>query len=441
MRPVTRPNRELSVARQRLIGMAVIALTAVIVFVGYTRPNPFHHARTVHVMVRDAGGIGTVGADVRVNGARAGKITKRERRGDQAVLTLELDDGVGAIHRDARAELRPRTAFEGTAYVALDPGSKASPELGGDVLPTSRTRVYVALDQALRFAGPSTRQATRADMRALHEIFTRGGKDGISHLLRVSPSLTRDAAVAGRAARGPGGEALRGAVNAFAATLNTVDQSRDDLAAVARDGGPTFAAVNVDGSRPLDRTLTVLPDRLTDLRDGGAALQNVVARLDDLSGDLGRGVRDLPAALREFRPVLRSARPVLADAPPLLDALRGGVHDLALASAPTRGLLRALRPVDELLHSTLLPALLKPTSLGAPAYLQFINLFQGGGGAFRPFQTQAQGNAPLQAGAGHFVRFSARFFTGAGSPLPPCTALEQVNPALAAAFAKNGGCQ
>lgn len=438
---MTRANGGLTVARQRIIGVVVIALTAVIVFVGYTRPNPFRHDRTAHVMFRDVGGIGVVGADVRVDGARAGKITERKREGDQAVLTLKLAEDVGAIHRDARAELRPRTAFEGTAYVDLDPGSATSPPLGGSVLPTSRTRVYVALDQALRFAGPSTRQATRADVRALHEIFTHGGTEGISHLLRISPALTRQATVAGRAARGPGGEALRGAVDAFAATLRTVSRGRQDLAAVARDGGPTFAAINVDSSRPLDHTLAILPARLADLQVGGAALQTVVTRLDDLSGDLSRGVHDLPAALRETRPVLRSARPVLADAPPLLDALRGGVHDVAGSSAPTRRLLGSLSPVDELLRSSLLPALLKPTSLGAPAYLQFINLFQGGGGAFRPYQTEAQGNAPLQAGAGHFVRFSARFFTGVGDPLPPCTALEKVSPSLAATFAKNGVCQ
>ncbi|UTI66862.1 MlaD family protein [Paraconexibacter antarcticus] len=421
--------------------MVVIALTAVIVFVGYTRPNPFGNERTAHVMFRDAGGIGVVGADVRVDGARAGKITERKREGDHAVLTLQLDRDVGAIHRDARAELRPRTAFEGTAYVDLDPGSAASPALGDSVLPTSRTRVYVALDQALRFAGPSTRQATRADVHALHEIFAHGGTDGISHLLRISPALTRQAAVAGHAARGPGGQALRGAVDAFAATLHTVSGSREDLAAAVRDGGPTFAAINADGSRPLDRTLAILPARLADLQAGGTALQTVLARLDALSGDLGRGVRDLPATLRQTRPILRTARPVLADAPPLLDALRGGIHDVARSSAPTRRLLRSLSPVDELLTSSLLPALLKTTSLGAPAYLQFINLFQGGGGAFRPYQTAVQGNAPLQAGPGHFVRFSARFFTGAGYPLPPCSALEKVNASLAATFAKNDVCQ
>lgn len=441
MRRVNRANDGLSVTRQRIIGMVVIAFTAVVVFVGYTRPNPFRQDRIAHVMFRDVGGIGVVGADVRVFGARAGKITERRREGDQAVLTLELDASVGAIHRDARAELRPRTAFEGTAYVDLDPGSAASPELGDSPLPTSRTRVYVALDQALRFAGSSTRQAMRADVRALHKIFTQGGVDGISHLLRVSPALTREATVAGRAARGPGGEALRGAVDAFAATLHTVSQGRQDLAAVARDGGPTLAAVNVDGTRPLDRTLAILPARLADLQIGGTALQTVVTRLDALSEDLIGGVRDLPAALRETRPVLRSAQPVLAAAPPLLDALRGGVHDVARSSAPTRRLLTSLKPVNELLESSLLPALLKPTSLGAPAYLQFINLFQGGGGAFRPYQTPAQGNAPFQTGAGHFVRFSARFFTGAGYPLPPCTALEKVNPSLAATFAENGVCQ
>ena len=77
-------------------------------------------------------------------------------------------------------------------------------------------------------------------------------------------------------------------------------------------------------------------------------------------------------------------------------------------------------PTLTLLDSSLLPALEKPTSLGLPSYLQFVTMFQGGAGAFRPF-TEGQGAPLLNSGPGHFTRFSARFFTGIGAPLAPCS--------------------
>ena len=71
-----------------------------------------------------------------------------------------------------------------------------------------------------------------------------------------------------------------------------------------------------------------------------------------------------------------------------------------------------------------------------PAYLSFLNLFEGGGGASRPFQTLAQN----PRGAGHFMRFGFRFLTGAGAPLPPCALLRRADPQLADQLAQAGGC-
>jgi hypothetical protein len=81
----------------------------------------------------------------------------------------------------------------------------------------------------------------------------------------------------------------------------------------------------------------------------------------------------------------------------------------------------------------LLDALERPTSLGTPAYLAFLGLFAGGGGASRPYTTTPA--------AGHFMRFGFRFLTGVGQPLPPCSLLAKANAQVAAAVAENGGCQ
>jgi hypothetical protein len=82
-------------------------------------------------------------------------------------------------------------------------------------------------------------------------------------------------------------------------------------------------------------------------------------------------------------------------------------------------------------RDTLIPALVAPTDLGDPAYLSFLGLFEGGGGASRPFTID---------GGGHFMRFGLRFLTGAGLPLPACSTLSALSPRLAAALGKAGGC-
>ena len=94
----------------------------------------------------------------------------------------------------------------------------------------------------------------------------------------------------------------------------------------------------------------------------------------------------------------------------------------------------------QFLDDSLLPALHRRTDeLGIPAYVSFLNLFGGGGGASKPFQTAAQ-TTPITPETGHFMRFGLRFLTGVGAPLPPCSLLERANSQLAAALAKGGAC-
>src|SRR3954453_21388241 len=106
----------------KLIGLAVVGLAVLVVAVAYFKPNPLPRT-TVKAMFSDASGIGVVGHQVRAAGVPVGEISDVERSGDSAVVTMKLDGDAPQVHRDATAELRPPLAFEGTAYVDLDPGS------------------------------------------------------------------------------------------------------------------------------------------------------------------------------------------------------------------------------------------------------------------------------------------------------------------------------
>ena len=436
MSRVTR-SRETPVGRRRLTGVLVLAAIIALAVLAYVRPNPFADELTIRAMFDDAAGIGVVGSEVRMAGTPVGKISERRRVGDDALVIMQLDSDAGPIRRDARAELRPRTAFEGTAFVNLRPGSDGAAELGDAVLPKARTRNFVALDEALRFAEPDVRAALSDDVRALARVLRGEGSAGLRGALRDAPTLTRDLSAGTRAARGPTGTELQGAIEGFAATVTAVAAEETSLRPLLRSAGPTFEALDTDDGAPLDRALRVLPGTVSELDRGGRALASLVDRVDVVGGELRPGLRALAPAVDAVRPLVRSAEPVLAQAPPLLHELRMAVDAGGAAARPADRLLRSLDPTLKLLDSSLLPALAKPTSLGLPAYLQFISLFQGGAGAFRPFLPPGDGPGP---GPGHFTRFSARFFTGIGLPAPPCSGIGRVNEQAADLLSKNGLC-
>ena len=435
-----RTNAAPPVRRQRTIGALMVLLTVVVLTLAYVRPNPFANDFDVSARFDDVTGMGVVGTEVRIDGAPVGAVVERRRDGDDAIVTMRLESTAGPIRTDATAELRPRIAFEGTAFIELHPGSAGAGRVGDSTLPLTQTRTYVGLTQALRFANRPTRAAVRADVGGLAAVLRGEGRRGLRATLAQAPRLVDRLAVAAEAARGPNQVELTDAVRGLSRTMSSLAPHRDDLVPLNRGAETTFAAINTDGGRALDRLLITLPPALRELRAGGDSLDRIVDRVQRVSRPLTPALTALTPALRETRPLLEHATPVLRDSSPFLADLRRTI-DAAGRSAPQlRGALTALRPSLSLLNRSLLPALAKPTALGLPAYLQFASLFQGGGGASRPFQTAADGAPPQNMGSGHFMRFGARFFTGIGAPAPPCDLLDQVNATLAAQLAEQGLC-
>jgi virulence factor Mce-like protein len=418
-------------AQIRLIGVAAIAAVVAVIAVGIFKPNPFASYEVVRAQFSSAAGIGVVGSDVRMAGTKVGDITATQRLGNDALLTLQLDHSAGTIHADATAELRPHLAFEGTAYVDLNPGSRGAPPLHGGTIPLSQTRVYVPLDEALRVFNPPTRLATQATARELRPVLTGAGRAGLQRTLHGAPALTSTLAPAALAAQGPHGTELAGALDGLSRTFAALASREAQLVPLTRAAARTFAALNPDAGTRLDRTLAELPPALEQLNLGGEALDGIVARLDPLAHDLLPGLHALARTLDDALPLVRGLGPALTHSTPLIADLRAALRAGATAVPAARVLLTNLEPSLQLLERSLLPALHAPTKkLHIPAYLSFINMFEGGGGASQPFQT----------GLGHAMRFGARFFTGIGAPLPPCTLLAQVSAALAQAVQNAGGC-
>jgi phospholipid/cholesterol/gamma-HCH transport system substrate-binding protein len=417
--------------RRRLYGAAAIILLVAGSLLAWQRPNPFASREKVRVAFTDVGGLGAVGADVRVAGTPVGKVTERERVGDHAELVLELDPSTGPVHRDATAELRPRLMFEGSAFVDLHLGSARTPDLGDGVIPVSRTHVYTPLTEALgilRARSRSNLSSLAGSTRALLEAPT---PDDVNHALRSAPELVRTIGPVARAARGSHRRELSHAIRDLSDMTHSVSARATDLPPLESSAAATTAALATGAGAPLDATLALLPASAESVRSGAISLHAVLNSLRPRAVELRPGAAALRPALAELRPVLRIARPAVAAAPPLIANFRT-VLDSMPQSAPTlRAVVRALAPTLKIARGTLIPALLKPTALGTPAYLAFLGLFAGGGGASRPFGVQ---------GNGHFMRFGLRFLTGAGQPLPRCSDVESLDAQLGAALSASGGC-
>lgn len=420
-----------TLARRRILGVLVLAGLLAAVLLLWQRPDPFASAETVRAEVSDANGLAPIGADVRVAGVPVGRVTRIDRAGPLARLTMTVDPSAGVVHRDATVAIRPRLLFEGTAYIQLTVGSPAAPPLGARVIPVARTSTYVPLDDALSVLDGRTRPNVQAIVQTLGSLGRTSAPSQLRDTLAAAPSLLRDAAVDAAAARGPGQAALAGAVSSFAGVASTVASRSPSLARSVDGSSRTLAALGVDAGRPFGETLAALPGTAAQLSSGAGAASAIVSKLSGLFPRLEPGVRRLAPAVAQVRPLLRSAVPVLRDWQPLLAYAQSAIAGARHGAAPALAAIAAARPTLAMFHDTLLGALEQKTDLGDPAYLSFLGLFAGGGGASRPFGVN---------GEGHFMRFGLRFLTGAGQPLPPCSLLEQVSPGLAKAVERGGGC-
>jgi hypothetical protein len=220
-------------------------------------------------------------------------------------------------------------------------------------------------------------------------------------------------------------------VRSFAGVAGTVASQSPALARGVDGASRTFAALGTAAGTPLGQMLAELPGTAAQLDSGAGAASAIVGQLSGLVPRLEPGARRLAPTIAAARPLLRSAVPVLHAWRPLLADARRAVTGARRGAGPALAAVDAIDPTLRIFDNTLLGALEQKTDLGDPAYLAFLGLFAGGGGASRPFGVDGQG---------HFMRFGLRFLTGAGQPLPPCSLLDKVSGTIAKAVEGAGGC-
>ena len=209
------------------IVMAAIVLTMAWINVNFAAPWSSTHTLTVETT--DADGIG-VSSDVRINGRLVGQVTGVTANGQNAEVTIHVDNGEWPLPATTTASVRLATLL-GQKYIQLEPPAQSS---GGATLADGATikggKPVVDFDQILNTFDQPTRNA-------LKDILATGGR-AVANQEGTLQNLLPDLADLNQHSIVPTGELAHRdqSLNSILVNLGVVaDQlsaSRDDLAGV-----------------------------------------------------------------------------------------------------------------------------------------------------------------------------------------------------------------
>jgi virulence factor Mce-like protein len=250
------------------------------------------------------------GQDVRIGGAKVGRVTAIHVTGDfKARVELEIDAPAGPFHADADCTIAPQSLI-GERFVACTPGSARAAVLragatGAATLPVTRTHSSVDLDLVLSTFRASTTQRLRLALNELGAGVGARAEDLAAIIHRANPALANVRDV-----------------------LDTLAEQRRRLAPLVTNAERTVRSLAKD-------------DGLARFVSRSAGVAAITARRQ---ADLRNAIAGLPGLLAELRPTLRATddlfavgTPILADArraAPQLDALVRHLGPLSASGAP-----------------------------------------------------------------------------------------------------------
>jgi phospholipid/cholesterol/gamma-HCH transport system substrate-binding protein len=229
---------------------------------------------------------------VRVNDVIVGNVTKIERQGWHALLTLRLAGDV-ELPANATAKLGQNSLL-GSVYVELAPPTGTPPHgklQQGSLIPLSSAGMYPTTEQTLSAAS----------------LLLNGG--GVGRLQDIVQTLST--AFAGRE------QDLRSLINQLDKFVGYLNDQSDDIVAATEKLNNLVGQIAAD--KPVvDRALKTIPDALAVLKNERAQLVDAVDQLGKFSALVAKATsqtkENLASELRQLGPVLDS----LANAGPAL---------------------------------------------------------------------------------------------------------------------------
>lgn len=319
---------------------------------------------------------------VKAHGVQVGTVSGISLQANQARVAIQLETPV-RLHRDARAAIRPVTLL-GERYIALDPGSPASPVMDPPVVGARQTSSSVDVDEVLNTVDDPTGTALAAMITSLGEGSRGQGRQIADTIKALRPAMTQAGALAGT---------LNQQNDLLNSLIEKVSPVADSLAAdrgkrLDRLVGSTTTALNAAASqrKAINSTLARLPatlnkaertlGKLSGVATSGTSVlrsaRPVTDNLTDITGELKRLADAADPALAGLRPVLDRAEKLLDQAGPLVSALRP-------AGPKLEGVAESARPIMKVLDSRLRDALdfIKFWALSTNGYDGISHYFRG----------------------------------------------------------------
>jgi phospholipid/cholesterol/gamma-HCH transport system substrate-binding protein len=229
---------------------------------------------------------------VRLNDVTVGNVTKIERQGWHALVTMELNGDV-QLPANATAKLG-QTSLLGSLHIELAPPKDVPPQgrlHDGSLIPLSSASNYPSTEQTL----------------AAISLLLNGG--GISHVQDITEAFST--AWAGREAD------LRSLIEQLDVFIGYVNDQKDDIIA-ANESLNNVVGQFAEQKPVVDKALKTIPDALAVLKDQRENLAEALAQLGKFSAVAADSVNQtkesLVAELKDLGPVLEQ----LANAGPAL---------------------------------------------------------------------------------------------------------------------------
>lgn len=172
--------------------VVVLALMLAVVISGLPGGPPipgFPHGTAYKVLVADTDGLQPRAA-VQIAGVKVGEVRTVELQGDQALVTMDIQQQYADIHTDAVVLLRPHGLF-GPKFIDLSPGNASAPVQPVDQPLTVAHAVQpVDLDQVLHELQKPEQDQLKTVLVELGKA-AEGRGDDVNHLLAAAHSLTQ----------------------------------------------------------------------------------------------------------------------------------------------------------------------------------------------------------------------------------------------------------
>ncbi|HUR83895.1 MAG TPA: MlaD family protein [Solirubrobacteraceae bacterium] len=281
------------------------------------------------------------GQTAQVAGVQIGDIAEVSLRDGRAIVGLDIKPEFSdLIHRDARAQLRPRTGLK-DMYVQIFPGKAGPPVKDGFTIPAQSALSDVDLDEILSVLDARTRDYVTLLANGAGEGLRNRGRDLAGVFERYGPTV-RDL---GRVNHALGQEriALRRLVTSLSQVNGELAKKPQDLSRLVSTGATTLRAFASE-----DRNLSAAVGELAPTLQQATQTLRAVAPFAD---ELGPTTRALLPAVRELENVNEQVSPFAREATPILRTkirpfVRRAVPVVRDLAPAARGLSRALPEVD-----------------------------------------------------------------------------------------------